>query len=108
MSDIYVQTSLKEGFDLTVMEALTNGLITIMPDDPLHRELFSDYTNALFVKSNLVYPSATQLQYLMDLEDLQIKYQQALKMKKQGFALKDKFSIGTMEKKLKEILEKGE
>ena len=108
MSDIYVQTSLKEGFDLTVMEALTNGLITLMPDDPLHRELFSDYTNALFVKSNLVYPSSTQLQYLMDLSDLQMKYKQTLLMKKQGFNLKDKFSIETMEKKLKEILKKGE
>jgi hypothetical protein len=69
----YVQTSFKEGFDLTVLEALVNGVNTIMPNDALHKELFSKFPNAYFVVLNNDYSDFFFIGKSMKYDDLKAK-----------------------------------
>ena len=106
-NNFYMQVSFKEGFDLTSLEALSNGLITFIPDDKLHRELFSDYPNAVFVKGSYNYPSMNQLEYFVPLKNWLKAFDENKERKKMGIIKKDRFSFENVKNKLLKILQGG-
>lgn len=107
-NNFYIQTSFKEGFDLTVLEALSNGLITIMPGDPIHKELFYDYSNAIFLDGDYDYPGMNQLEYRVTLETYIQSINKYNGMKKMGIIKKDRFSFDTVKRKLLKIVKNGD
>ena len=104
----YVQCSFKEGFDLTVLEALSNGLITFMPNDMLHKELFGDYPNAVFVNGNYEYPAMNQLEYFIPLSEWNKAFQLTVPRKRMGINIKDRFSFDSVKQKLYKIISKSD
>jgi hypothetical protein len=100
----YFQTSYKEGFDLTVMEALCNGLITFMPDDALHRELFGDFNNAIFVQGTYDFPSMNQIEMRISPMDYNLKFKANKDRKKTGTRVPDRFNEKQIYKEFKDIL----
>lgn len=107
-NNFYIQTSFKEGFDLTVLEALSNGLITIMPGDPIHRELFYDYPNSVYLNGDYDYPAMNQLEYRVPLETYIQEINNNINRKKMGIIKKDRFSFDTVKSKLLKIVKNGD
>ena len=103
-SHYYIQPSLKEGFDLTVLEAVSNGLITYMPNDPIHRELFSDFPNAVFVNGNYDYPGMNQLEYFIPIETWNRYFVAFQDKKRMGIIVKSRFKFENIKEKLYFIL----
>lgn len=105
--NFYIQMSFKEGFDLTTLEALSNGLITFMPNDQLHKELFYDYPNAIFVSGSYDYPAMNQLEYFIPIENWIDSFAENKDRKKMGINVKDRFKFESVREKLLKILSKG-
>jgi hypothetical protein len=102
----YVQTSFKEGFDLTVLEALVNGINTIIPNDALHKELFSKFPNAYYVDLNNDYSDFFFIGKSMRYFDLKEKYDEIKDKPARGFNLPNEFTKEYSNKKLLKYLEK--
>ncbi len=100
----YFQVSYKEGFDLTTLEALSNGLITFMPNDDLHKELFSQFPNAVFVNGNYIIPMQNQQEYTIFLSDWQTAFEKNKNRKKMGIRKDDRFKFENVRDKLLKIL----
>jgi len=103
-NNFYIQPSFKEGFDLTTLEALSNGLITFMPDDALHRELFGDFPNAVFVKGSYLYPAMNQLEYFIPINIWDSMFKAYCDKKRMGIMKKERFSFTAVKNKLFKIL----
>ena len=106
-SRYYIQCSYKEGFDLTSMEALVNGLVVFMPSDDLHKELFSDFPNAIFVKGGYVVPLMNQIEYFVMPQEWIETIAANTDKSKRGYRLPDKFKKETVAKQLENILNKA-
>jgi hypothetical protein len=106
ISKYYLQTSYKEGFDLTVMEALINGLIVFMNNDALHNELFAEFPNAVFVNGGYIVPEMNQFEYFALPEEWIDKIDSHLYDSKRGYHLPYKFTQESVSKSLENILNK--
>jgi hypothetical protein len=106
ISKTYVQTSYKEGFDLTVLEALVNGLNVVLPKDNLHVELFSQFPNAYFVDLNNDYSDFYYVGKSMKYDDMKEKYNEIKDKSARGYHLPEQFSKEYSNKRLLKYLEK--
>lgn len=106
VSHCYLQPSIKEGFDLTVMESLVNGLLVFMPDDPLHHELFNDFPNGFLLPVHREYPGKNQMENMVFNQDFIHSIEQNADRPKYGFRLPERFREGTIKRQLLAIVEK--
>lgn len=105
-SHYYLQTSFKEGFDLTVMEALVNGLIVFMNGDALHKELFKEFPNAVFVEGGYTVPEMNQLEYFALPDTWTDTIDKNITRSKYGYHLPSKFTRENVQKTIENILNK--
>lgn len=105
-SNFYINPSYKEGFDMTALEALCNGLITFLPDDELHRELFYDFPNAVFVKTTRTFASYNQLENIVLLDDWIDAISKNINRTRMGFRVPERFKEETIKKQMFELLDK--